>query len=230
MADLAGHSPFNDCVARCGQQLPTTNSIGGGRDCVMVDHTWLARGWGRGLTSFGRDERCHVSFSSSSSSIIFSLCFIMLYYAFICFHYAFIMLSVCFHDAFLGTRLIKVSFFDDVTYLRTIFQNTKIPLSSRESFCICDFQQRFPTCMIPTTYPQKKRPSKKKGLFLPPQGDFPHKPWCPRHHLSGTHTPPTSTFIPPHPAETTERGPYISENCWSPAFPALLGLFRAHFC
>ena len=72
-------------------------------------------------TSFGRDERCHVSFSSNS--IIFSLCF---YYAFImlslCFHYAFIMLSLCFHYAFLGTRLKKVSFFGEDTYLRTIFQ------------------------------------------------------------------------------------------------------------
>jgi hypothetical protein len=67
------------------------------------------------VTSFVR-ERCHVSFSSNS--IIFSLCFIMLYYALLCF----IMLLLCFHYAFLGTRLIKVSFFGDITYLRTIFQ------------------------------------------------------------------------------------------------------------
>jgi hypothetical protein len=32
------------------------------------------------------------------------------------------MLSLCFYYAFLGTRIIKVSFFGDVTYLRTIFQ------------------------------------------------------------------------------------------------------------
>ena len=81
------------------------------------------------VTSFGRDERCHVSFSSNS--IIFSLCFyyasLCFYYASLCFYYAFIMLSLCmlllcFYYAFLGTRLIKVSFFGDVTYLRTIFQ------------------------------------------------------------------------------------------------------------
>ena len=135
MADLAGHSPFNDCVARCGRQLPTTNSIGGGRDCVNDDDERLAyrrhERWRTisyhtltPVTSFGRDERCHVSFSSNS--IIFSLCFyyasLCFYYASLCFYYAFIMLSLCFYYAFLGTRLIKVSFFGDVTYLRTIFQ------------------------------------------------------------------------------------------------------------
>jgi hypothetical protein len=62
------------------------------------------------VTSFGH-ERCHVSFSSNSIIPIF----IMLL---LCFH----MLSLCFHYVFLGTRLIKVSFFGDVTYLRTIFQ------------------------------------------------------------------------------------------------------------
>ena len=61
-------------------------------------------------------------------------------------------------------------------------------------------------CLLPAP----KKAFSQKRPFWPPQGDFPHKPhkpWCPRHHLSGTHTPPTSTFIPPHPAETTERGP-----------------------
>jgi hypothetical protein len=36
----------------------------------------------------------------------------------------------------------------------------------------------------------------------------PHKPWCPPSSLSGIPTPaPTSTFRPPHPAETTVHGP-----------------------
>jgi len=48
----------------------------------------------RRRSSFGRDERCHVSFSSSSNSIIyFHYDFIMLL---LCFYYAFIMLSLCF--------------------------------------------------------------------------------------------------------------------------------------
>jgi len=65
----------------------------------------------RRRSSFGRDERCHVSFSSSSNSIIyFHYDFIMLL---LCFYYAFIMLSLCFHYAFLGTRLIKVSFWEN---------------------------------------------------------------------------------------------------------------------
>jgi len=51
--------------------------------------------------------------------------------------------------------------------------------------------------------PAPKKAFPKKGFFA----HKPHKPWCPRHHLSGTHTPPTNTFIPPHPAETTERSP-----------------------
>ena len=111
--------------------------------------------------NFGRDERCHVSFSSNS--IIFSLCFyyasLCFYYASLCFYYAFIMLSLCFYYAFLGTRIIKVSFFGDVTYLRTIFQI--------RGFLCLPGQDRRPLCVrqIFTSYlPLSRR--KTHHLFL----------------------------------------------------------------
>ena len=104
--------------------LPTALEEGETVSTTMM-RDWLTDDMAyRPVTSFGRDERCHVSFSSDS--IIFSLCFyyasLCFYYASLCFYYAFIMLSLCFYYAFLGTRIIKVSFFGDVTYLRTIFQ------------------------------------------------------------------------------------------------------------
>ena len=106
------------------------------------------------VTSFGRDERCHVSFSSNS--IIFSLCFIMLYNALLCFYYAFIMLSLCFHYAFIMLSLcffryeINKGFFFRRCHLFTYyFPNTRIPLSSR-SKNLPNFHFHLPT--FTTTY------------------------------------------------------------------------------
>ena len=85
-----------------GRQLPTTN-------------IWWSGETGRTMTSFGRDERCHVSFSSNS--IIFSLCF----------YYAFIMLSLC----FFRYEINKGFFFRRCHLFTYYFPNTRIPLSSR---------------------------------------------------------------------------------------------------
>jgi len=51
--------------------------------------------------------------------------------------------------------------------------------------------------------PQKMRRFSHKGIF--PTNLTNHG--VRRPHLSGSPTPPTSTFIPPHPAEMTVHGP-----------------------